>query len=72
MFIVGAAFYLVVPIVAPDIQQLIANNPLVFRPWPGWTRLYMIAHPFGYGVVFAAVFVGLNNGRTLRPAFEVG
>ena len=54
MFAIGAVFHWLVPILAPWIAALFA--PPVFRPWPGWTRTYMIVHPFWFGLTFAWLF----------------
>jgi len=61
LFLVGAAFYLLVPFIAPDIPPQFKANPALYRPWPGWTHTYMVVHPFVYGVVFASVFLGLRQ-----------
>src|SRR5205823_1167132 len=41
---------------APWLQQEYADAE-IFRPWGGWTRVYMAVHPFAFGVVFAAAFL---------------
>src|SRR3954467_5457095 len=52
MFACGAAFHVLVPALAPWIQDEYGRTP-VFREWAGPTRAYMVLHPFGYGLVFA-------------------
>ena len=59
LFAVGALFHFVVPMVAPDIPAQFQNNPALYRPWAGWTSTYMYLHPFGYGAVFAVVYLML-------------
>lgn len=61
MFLVGAAFHLLVPVIAPDIASQFAANPSLYRPWDGWTSTYMLFHPFLYGSAFAAGFLGLKQ-----------
>ena len=58
MFVTGALFHWLVPILAPWIAAL--YTPPVFRPWPGWTRTYMIAHPFWFGFAFVWLFTVLE------------
>lgn len=60
LFLVGAAFHWLVPVVAPGVPPQFLN-PALFRPWAGWTSAYMVLHPLAYGFVFAAVFVGLRR-----------
>lgn len=43
----------------PSIPAEYQTNP-AFRPWPGWTKSYMAAHPLGFGFLFTAVFVVLG------------
>jgi hypothetical protein len=58
MFAIGAVFHWLLPILAPWIVALLI--PPVFRPWPGWVRTYMIAHPFWFGFAFACLFTVLE------------
>ncbi len=58
LFAVGAVFHFAVPVIALDIQPQFENLAL-FRPWAGWTSTYMILHPFGFGIVFASVYLML-------------
>ena len=58
LFAVGALFHLAVPVVAPGIPPQFGNAAL-FRPWFGWTSVYMALHPLGFGVVFAAIYLAL-------------
>lgn len=60
MFLVGTVFHYLIPVIRPDIPPQYLNLNL-FRDWPGWTQLYMVIHPFAYGLIFAAVFVGLRR-----------
>jgi hypothetical protein len=55
-FAVGVAFHYLTPLVAPGLEAEYRNEAL-FRPWGGWTRWYMIAHPWLFGVLFAGVFL---------------
>src|SRR5579864_9565370 len=57
MFAVGTAFHFLTPLVAPQLAPEYRNEVL-FRPWDGWTRSYMIVHPWLYCMLFAAVFLG--------------
>jgi hypothetical protein len=60
MFLVGIVFYFLIPITQPGIPPQYQNADL-FRTWSGWTARYMVFHPFAYGFVFAAIFVGLRR-----------
>lgn len=60
LFAVGAAFHLLVPLAAPRFEAEYANEAL-FRSWEGWTRNYMLVHPWGFGAVFAGVFLGARS-----------
>jgi hypothetical protein len=73
LFAVGTAFHFLVPIVWPGIQQAYRDQRL-FRPWTGWTRIYMVIHPWLYGLLFAAAFVGLRAalGPANLSAMQVG
>jgi hypothetical protein len=57
LFVVGMVFHLLIPVVAPWIKMEYGNEAL-FRPWRGWTRIYMIAHPWVFALLFTAVFIG--------------
>ena len=59
LFTVGIVFHVLTPIVAPHIESEYRNEAL-FRPWGGGTRIYMLLHPWIYGVLFAAVFIGVR------------
>lgn len=59
LFAIGAVFHLMVPLVASGIPPQFGNAAL-FRPWTGWTSTYMALHPFGFAVVFTAVYVLLR------------
>ena len=72
LFLVGAAFHLLVPVVVPVIPPQFKANPALYRPWPGWTRTYMVVHPFVYGFVFAAVFLGLRRWSAFPPGIHGG
>jgi len=72
LFVVGACFHALAPLV-PGLAPAYADHPEFFRPWPGWTRAYMLVHPFGYGLVFAWAFglardAARRHGRPLGPA----
>jgi len=58
LFAVGALFHFAVRLIAPGIPPQFENVPL-YRPWLGWTSTDMVLHPFGFGVVFAAMFLAL-------------
>jgi hypothetical protein len=60
MFVIGAVFHWLLQIHAPWIADLYA--PPVFRPLGGWTLIYMIVHPFWFGLVFAWLFTVLEPG----------
>jgi hypothetical protein len=64
MFAIGAGFHALPPILAPWIAARFA--PPVFRPWGGWTLIYMIVHPFWFGLVFGWLFTVLEP-RTGSP-----
>jgi len=51
LFLVGTAFYILVPILAPGIPPQFLNDEL-FRPWTGWTSTYMLLHPFAFAFVY--------------------
>lgn len=71
LFLVGAAFDSLVRVVAPAIRSQYDNGAL-FRPWAGWTSTYMALHPFGYGFVFAAVFLSLRWWSAFPPGTRGG
>jgi hypothetical protein len=71
MFAIGAAFHWLLPILAPWIAALYV--PPVFRPWCGWTRTYMIIHPFWFGLAFAWLFIVLEpRARTALAGARFG
>lgn len=55
LFVVGVAFHFLTPLAAPRVAAEYRNEAL-FRHWGGWTRAYMLAHPWLFGALFAAVF----------------
>lgn len=59
LFGVGVAFHFLAPLVAPWLESEYRNEA-VFRPWGAWTRMYMLAHPWLYGVVFTGAFLGIR------------
>ncbi len=70
LFAVGVAFHLLTPLVAPGLAAEYRNEAL-FRPWGGWTRAYMLAHPWLFGALFAGAFFGARaafGGARLRGA----
>jgi hypothetical protein len=71
LFAVGAVFHLAVPLVAPGIPPQFGNTAL-FRPWGGWTSTYMLLHPFGFGVVFAAVYLALSARGAVARGWRGG
>ena len=74
---VGTLFHFTIPVLAPQLEQEYRNAAL-FRPWEGWTRLYMLVHPLLYGWVFATVFllvqahVGTANLGGIRDGLAYG
>ena len=60
IFAVGALFHLLVPVCFPSTEKEYTNSTL-FRPWTGWTRYYMIAHPFGFSIIFTLAFAWLRG-----------
>jgi hypothetical protein len=71
MFMVGALFRLAVPLIAPTIPPQFENTAL-FRPWAEWTSTYMVLHPFGFGVVFAAVYLVLRARHGVAGGWRGG
>jgi hypothetical protein len=71
LFVVGALFHLAVPWVAPAIPPQFGNAAL-FRPWAGWTSTYMALHPFGFGLVFAVVYIALRARCRVAPGWRGG
>lgn len=59
LFVVGAAFHILAPFAAPHLASEYRNEA-IFRPWSGWTRAYMIAHPWLYGAIFASVYFAIR------------
>ena len=55
LFAVGTAFHFLVPLVAPSVSAEYAARE-IFRPWPGWTRTFMVVYPFAVGFGFAAMY----------------
>jgi hypothetical protein len=70
LFAVGGIFHLLMPGIAPGLPPQF-NNVALFRPWNGWTSIYMALHPFWYGVVFAGIYLGLRK-RCSFPAGLLG
>jgi hypothetical protein len=56
LFGVGLTFHFLSPLVWPHLEKEYANEAL-FRPWSGWTQIYMLIHPWLFGVVFAGAFL---------------
>jgi len=71
MFVVGGLFHLLVPLVAPGIPPQFINVAL-FRPWKSWTSIYMAVHPFGYGIIFAGIYLALRRWCTFPPVIRGG
>jgi hypothetical protein len=71
MLVVGAVFHFGLPVVAPDIPPQYGNANL-FRPWGGWTSTYMAVHPFGFAVVFVAVYRWLLARGGLESGWRGG
>ncbi|WZP00116.1 hypothetical protein EP7_001733 [Isosphaeraceae bacterium EP7] len=66
LFMVGVAFHLAMPLVAPGIPPQFSDSSL-YRPWTGWTSTYMLVHPLWFGVVFAAMYQALRTrGMRIR------
>ncbi len=62
-FSVGIVSHFAMPILVPALRDAYAEHPNVFRPWHGWTRAYMLCHPFVYGFMFA---VGFHVFHTIK------
>jgi hypothetical protein len=71
MFAVGVFFFLAIPLIAPAIPPQFANKWL-FRPWVGWTRIYMAIHAFGFGLVFATVYIVLLGRGCVATGWRDG
>ena len=71
LFLVGAAFHLLVPVLAPGMPPQFLDGGL-FRPWSGWTSTYMALHPFAYGFVFATAFLGLRRWSSFPAGVRGG
>lgn len=61
LFAVGTVFHFALPSLVPALSTAYTDHPELFRTWPGWTRTYMICHPFLYGFVFASGFHALQT-----------
>ena len=72
LFLVGAAFHVMIPVIASHIPPQFADSPLLYRPWSGWTGTYMLLHPVVYGFVFAAAFLGLRHWSNFPPGVRGG
>lgn len=72
MFLVGAAYHVLLPVIAPAIPSQFEAAPGLYRPWSGWTRTYMVIHPFLYGIVFAAGFLSLRRWSAFAPGVRGG
>jgi hypothetical protein len=68
---VGLGFHFAIPVVAPGIPPQFLNAAL-FRPWAGWTRIYMLLHPVWFGVVFASVYLLLQGRGAVAGGWEGG
>jgi hypothetical protein len=71
MFLVGAVFYFLIPIIAPGIASQYLNIEL-YRDWKGWTSTYMKIHPFIYAPVFTAVFLKLRQETSFPSGIKGG
>jgi hypothetical protein len=60
LFTVGTLFHILTNRF-PFIPTAYTDHPAVFRPWAGWTRTYMILHPFVYGFVFAWAYAVVRD-----------
>ena len=56
LFSIGTLFHFAVPFLVPALATAYIDHSALFRIWPGWTRSYMLCHPFVYGFVFACGF----------------
>jgi hypothetical protein len=68
LFAVGALFHLA----QPRFVAVQFMNKALFRPWPGWAATYMALHPFGYGVLFATVYLLLLERGCVAPGGRDG
>lgn len=69
--LVGTGFHVATPILCPDLPAQYSNVAL-FRPWEGWTSTYMLLHPMGFGIVFAAGFLKLQSRGSFPGRFLGG
>jgi hypothetical protein len=68
MFAVGAAFHL---LISRFVGLPYGQPP--FRPWCGWTFLYMVVHPFWFGFAFAWLFIYLEpQTQSVRTGARFG
>ena len=71
IFLVGATFYFLAPLIVPNLESQYKNNQL-FRPWTGGTSTYMKMHPFLYAPVFAAIFLKLRQESSIPCGIRGG
>ena len=78
MAVIGAVFHVLVPWFFPRVRGEYADVAL-FRTWAGPMRLYMIIHPFMFGLLFAGAYARLacidgvgNPFRGLRGGLFYG
>lgn len=60
MFVIGGLFHVFIPWIDPSIEAEYRNTGL-FRPWDGWTRYYMMVHPFGVSLPFTFGYILLEQ-----------
>jgi hypothetical protein len=68
LFAVGALFH----VAQPKRVAVQFQNKALFRPWAGWTSTYMGLHPFGFGAVFATVYLMLLERGCVAPGERDG
>lgn len=68
LFSVGAVFHVLVPVLVPALAAEYEKTA-VFRPWEGWTRTYMLIHPFAFGTVFTLVYLLLQRAQGTNGLF---
>ena len=67
-FSMGAVFHVAVPLLFPSVALEYENHAL-FRPWAGWTRTYMLIHPFAFGAVFTLIYLLLQRSQGTAGPF---
>lgn len=69
MLLIGGLFHVFIPWMDPSIEAEYRDTGL-FRPWDGWTRYYMVVHPFGVSLPFTFGYIMLDSRFFLVVSFE--